>query len=55
MLPKSSKEQRRKENMDLLKWKLGSEEMLELDNMETAAKGQNTMVGWLREHDPDFY
>ena len=29
--------------------------MNELDKMETAAEGQNTMVGWLREHDPDFY
>ena len=41
--------------MDVLDWKLGKEEMKELDNMEKAAAGQNTMVGWLREHDPDFY
>ena len=34
MLPKSTKEERRRENMDLLDWKLGKEEMLELDNME---------------------
>ena len=34
MLPKSTKEERRRENMDLLDWKLGKEEMFELDNME---------------------
>jgi diketogulonate reductase-like aldo/keto reductase len=34
VLPKSTKEERRRENMDLLDWKLGKEEMLELDNME---------------------
>ena len=55
VLPKSAKEERRIENMDVLEWKLGKEEMKELDNMEKAAPGQNTMVGWLREHDPDFY
>ena len=55
VLPKSANEARRRENMDVLDWKLEKEDMNELDNMETAAEGQNTMVGWLREHDPDFY
>ena len=55
VLPKSAKEMRRKENMDVLDWKLEKEDMNELNKMETAAEGQNTMVGWLREHDPDFY
>ena len=55
VLPKSAKEERRRQNMDLLSWKLGKEEMKLLDNMEKAVPGQNTMVGWLREHDPDFY
>ena len=55
VLPKSAKEERRQENMDLLNWKLEKEQMKELDNLEKSAPGQNTMVGWLREHDPDFY
>ena len=55
VLPKSAKEARRRENMDLKDWKLDKEDMLKLDNLEKSVPGQNTMVGWLREHDPDFY
>ena len=29
--------------------------MDELDTLDQGEDGQNTMVGWLREHDPDFY
>ena len=41
--------------MDVLNWKLEKEDVEKLDNMEKGVPGQNTMVGWLREHDPDFY
>ena len=55
VLPKSSQETRRRENLHVLNWKLEAEDMEKLNNMDKAAIGQNTMVGWLREHDPDFY
>jgi len=50
VLPKSSQEKRRKENMDVLDWKLEKEDMEKLNSMEKAVAGQNTMAGWLRRH-----
>ena len=41
--------------MDVWDFKIDSEDMDVLDNLNTADKDQNTMAGWLREHDPDFY
>ena len=41
--------------MDVLDWKLEKEDMEKLNSLEKAVAGQNTMAGWLREHDPDFY
>lgn len=55
VLPKSVREERMKSNLDVLDWKLEKEDMEMLDNLEKGIQGQNTMVGWLREHDPDFY
>ena len=36
-------------------FKLSESEMTSLNNLDKSVKGQNTMVGWLREHDPDVY
>lgn len=55
LLPKSSQEARQKENMDLWTFSLTKEDMEKLDSLNRSEPGQNTMVGWLREHDPDFY
>jgi len=55
VLPKSVNEDRQAGNLDVLNWDLTKEDMEELDKMEQADSEQNTMVGWLREHDPDFY
>lgn len=55
LLPKSSKPERQKINMELWGFKLGKEEMDALDGLDRSVDGQNTMAGWLREHDPDFY
>jgi len=55
LLPKSSKEERMKKNRDIWSFKLEKEDMEELDSLDTSKEGQNTMAGWLREHDPDFY
>ena len=29
--------------------------MKRLDDLNKAEENQNTMAGWLREHDPDYY
>jgi len=56
LVPKSVNPSRQMENMDIWDFKLSAEEMKELDALDrTAKEGQNTMVGWLREHDPDHY
>ena len=36
-------------------FKLSEEDMSALDGMDSSQPGQNTMAGWLREHDPDYY
>ena len=55
VLPKSVNEERQKTNLDIWGFKLSSNQMDLLDGLDQGAPGQNTMVGWLREHDPDFY
>jgi len=55
VLPKSVKPSRQTDNLRLWHFKLSTDEMDSLDGMERGLTGQNTMVGWLREHDPDFY
>ena len=55
VLPKSSKEDRIQKNLEVFSFKLESSQMEELNALECGVKGQNTMVGWLREMDPDFY
>ena len=39
----------------ILRLPFRSDEMAALDSLDKGGAGQNTMVGWLREHDPDFY
>ena len=55
LLPKSSNSERQKTNLDIWSFKLSEEDMLKLSSCDKSVKGQNTMAGWLREHDPDFY
>ena len=55
VLPKSSKPARMKTNLELWSFKLTEEEMRSLDSLDRSCEGQNTMAGWLREHDPDYY
>lgn len=55
LLPKSSKEERMKMNRDIWGFKLDKDDMGELDNLDKSKEGQNTMAGWLRENDPDYY
>ena len=55
LLPKSAKAERCKSNLDVWDFKIEIEDMDILDNLNTGEEDQNTMAGWLREHDPDFY
>ena len=55
LLPKSSKEERMKMNRDIWGFKLDKKNMDALDSLDESTKGQNTMAGWLREQDPDYY
>ena len=55
LLPKSCREDRQRQNRDLWTFKLSPEDMAALDGLDSSEEGQNTMAGWLREHDPDFY
>ena len=55
LLPKSANEERIRSNLEIWDFKLDAEEMRSLDNLDQGQPGQNTMAGWLREHDPDFY
>ena len=55
LVPKSINAARQKSNLDIWDFKLTGEEMEQLDALDRTTEGQNTMAGWLREHDPDFY
>ena len=55
VLPKSAKEERIRSNLNVNCFKLEDSHMEELNLLESGQKGQNTMVGWLRELDPDYY
>ena len=55
VLPKSAKEERIRSNLNVNSFKLEDSHMEELNLLESGQKGQNTMVGWLRELDPDYY
>jgi diketogulonate reductase-like aldo/keto reductase len=54
-VPKSVNEARQRSNLDIWDFKLSQEEMDQLDALDRSTADQNTMAGWLREHDPDFY
>ena len=55
LLPKSQNPERQKKNLDVWSFKLSDEDMMKLSSCDKSVQGQNTMAGWLREHDPDFY
>ena len=55
VLPKSAKEERIRSNLNVNSFKLEDSHMEELNLLESGQKDQNTMVGWLRELDPDYY
>ena len=55
LLPKSVNVERQKTNLDIWNFSLTEEDMMKLNGCDKSVKGQNTMAGWLREHDPDFY
>ena len=55
VLPKSAKEERIRSNLNVNSFKLEDSHIEELNMLESGQKGQNTMVGWLRELDPDYY
>lgn len=55
VLPKSCKPARMKTNLDLWNFSLSESEMRSLDSLDRSCEGQNTMAGWLREQDPDYY
>lgn len=55
LLPKSSKTERQKQNLEVWHFSLSPEDMSLIDELDKSQKDQNTMAGWLREHDPNFY
>jgi len=55
LLPKSVNPKRQEMNLQVYDFKLTEEDMKSLDDLNQGEENQNTMVGWLREHDPDFY
>lgn len=55
LLPKSVNHARQVTNLSLWDFKLDKEDLELLRGLDTSQEGQNTMAGWLREHDPDFY
>jgi diketogulonate reductase-like aldo/keto reductase len=55
LVPKSVKEARQKSNLGIWDFKLSQQDMEKLNALDRSTPDQNTMAGWLREHDPDFY
>jgi len=55
LLPKSCKAERQKENLKVWDFSLSPEDLALMEKMNKSQENQNTMAGWLREHDPDFY
>ena len=55
LLPKSCKPERMVLNRAVWGFKLSEGDMEELNKLEQGLPDQNTMAGWLREHDPDHY
>ena len=41
--------------MDVWNFKLETSDMEKINNLNTGEDNQNTMAGWLREQDPDYY
>ena len=55
VVPKSGNAERQRENADLFDFELSESDMASLGELSVQAEGQNTMIGWLREFDPDRY
>merc|ERR550517_1522286 len=55
LLPKSCRAERQKENLKVWDFSLSAEDLALIDKLDKGEESQNTMAGWLREHDPDFY
>ena len=70
LLPKSCKAERQQENIkvsdqlpsrpvnvlfQVWHFSLSPEDLALMDKLDKSEENQNTMAGWLREHDPDFY
>jgi len=55
LLPKSCKAERQQENLKVWDFSLSAEDLALIDKLDKGEENQNTMAGWLREHDPDFY
>jgi len=55
LLPKSCKAERQKQNLQVWDFSLSLEDLALIDKLDKGQENQNTMAGWLREHDPDFY
>jgi len=55
LLPKSCKAERQQENIKVWHFSLSPEDLALMDKLDKSEENQNTMAGWLREHDPDFY
>ena len=55
VVPKSGDAKHQHENRDLFDFELTEAEMGRLAELAQQKEGQNTMIGWLREYDPDWY
>jgi len=55
LLPKSCNAGRQKENLKVWNFSLSPEDLALMEKLDKSQASQNTMAGWLREHDPDFY
>ena len=55
LLPKSCKAERQKQNLEVWHFSLSAEDLALIAKLDRSQENQNTMAGWLREHDPDFY
>jgi 2,5-diketo-D-gluconate reductase A len=52
---KSGSAGRQRENADVFGFELSKGQMGRLGGLSRQREGMNCMLGWLREHDPDYY